>query len=116
MVNNILTIFLHSLAGFGGLILFFILAKEWPRWIFTLTHWLAVVIIFAAVFTFYARFFEQTSPWFTTVTAIGSILLIELIVYSFIYKGELWFLNWLDWGVSILLAAATIYLIISLNS
>lgn len=111
-IINSLIIFAHSLIAFLGLYAFYLLAKDWPRWIFTISHWLAVGLIFFFVFLFYAKFFQPLPAFQTMAIAMVAIFIIEFIVYTFLAKGDLWFLNFYDYVVSVFIAASTIYWLI----
>ena len=110
--TNSLIIFGHSFIAFLGLYAFFLLAKDWSRWVFTISHWLAVALIFFLVFLFYAKFFQPLSAFQTMALAMAAIFIIEFIVYTFLAKGDLWFLNFFDYVVSVFIAASVIYWLI----
>jgi len=108
-VLNSFIVFCHSLVAFIFLYGFFLIAKDWPRWIFTVTHWLVVALIFFLVYWFYANFFNNFSAFQVMAIAMISIFMIEFVVYMFLAKSELWFLNFYDYIVSIFIAATVIY-------
>jgi TRAP-type uncharacterized transport system fused permease subunit len=74
-----------------------------------LWHYVAVAVIFGLVFFVYYRFFNHFSPFLTTAFALMALFTIEFIVYSFLYKGDLWFVNPYDWLGSVVIAAVIIY-------
>ena len=43
--------------------------------------------------------------------AMGFVLLIEIVVFNFLYSGERWFLNYVDWLLPMFLAMTTIYFV-----
>ncbi len=77
---------------------------------YVMIHYLVVVLAFATVFVFYHRFFDTgTSAFATTLTALGAILVIEIIVFRYVYASERWFLNFVDWIFPLFLATSTVY-------
>ena len=102
-------IFCHSLLAFLGLYVFFLIAKDWPRWVFTFSHWLAVALIFFLVYSFYLKFFQPLNTFETMTVAMVSLFIIEFFVYTYLAKGDLWFLNFYDYIVSVFIAATVIY-------
>lgn len=104
-------IFLHSFVAWLGLLVFFQIFKDIPRLWFTVWHYVAVSVIFGCIFFVYFTFFNQYSTFLATAFALMSILTIEFFVYSFLYKGDLWFINPLDWLGSVVLAGVVIFLI-----
>lgn len=78
-------------------------------------HYVVVVAAFAGMFFLYHRFFgEGVTPFTITVTAMSFVLFFELVVFRYLYSGERWFLNWVDWIFPIFLAATTIYAVSAL--
>ena len=112
MFFSSLIVFAHSLVAFLGLYAFYLVAKDWPRWIFTISHWLAVAVIFFVVFLFYVKFFQPLTAFQTMAIAMVSIFIIEFIVYTFFAKGDLWFLNFYDYLISVFIAASVVYWLI----
>ena len=108
-----LIIFAHSLVAFLGLYVFYLVAKDWSRWTFTLSHWLAVAVIFFIVYLFYVKVFQPLTAFQTMTIAMVSIFIIEFIVYTFLAKGELWFLNYYDYVVSVFIAASVVYWVVN---
>lgn len=106
---NSVIIFLHSLVAFVCLYGFFLIAKDWPKWTFTVTHWIAAAVIFSLVYVFYVKFFNAFPAFQVMAIAMVSLFVIEFIVYMFLAKGDLWFLNFYDYVVSVFIAAAVIY-------
>lgn len=110
-----LLIGIHALIAWIAIEIFVNLAHGLRRWTFIVTHYLVVVAAFAVVFYSYDRFFGgDASPFAVTATAMGSVLLFEFIVFRFLYSGERWFLNWVDWMVPLFLATTTVYAAIAL--
>ncbi len=78
-------------------------------------HYVVVVAAFAGVFAFYEWvFMEEASPFAVTIVGMGFVLFIELVVFRFLYSGERWFLNWVDWILPIFLATTTMYAVVAL--
>jgi len=109
LILNTFIIFLHSLTAFGFLYVFFLITKDWPRLVFTLTHWLAVALIFTLVYFFYLKFFQPLTAFQTMAAAMASLFVIEFVVYVFLAKGNLWFLNYFDYVISVFIAASVVY-------
>lgn len=99
----------HVFVGWLGLLGFFVLFKDLPRTLFTVWHYVAVVLIYTLVFYVYYTFFNQATPFITMVFALLALFFIEFIVYGFLYQGDLWFLNPLDWLGSVILFAIVVY-------
>lgn len=109
-----LLIGLHALVAWIAIEIFVNLAHGFRRWVFIIWHYLVVVAAFAIVFYFHNRFFgSDASPFAVTATAMGSVFLFEFIVFRFLYSGERWFLNWVDWIFPLFLATTTIYAVMS---
>ena len=41
--------------------------------------------------------------------AMVFLFLIEVVVFRYMYSGELWFLNYLDWIIPVFFAASGVY-------
>ena len=78
------------------------------RW-YIAWHYCALFASFSIVFLFYFFFFAAFSAFVTMVIAISFLLIIEVIIFRYMYSGELWFLNYTDWIVPLFLAASTVY-------
>jgi hypothetical protein len=78
------------------------------RW-YVVLHYCALMAAFAIVFLAYFYFFAAFSAFITMVIAISTLLIIEVIIFRYMYSGELWFLNYTDWIVPLFLAASTVY-------
>lgn len=111
----VLLIGFHALVAWIAIEIFVNRAHGFRRWTFIVWHYLVVVAAFAVVFYFYNRFFGgDASPFVVTATAMGCVLLFEFIVFRFLYSGERWFLNWVDWIFPLFLATSTVYAVVSL--
>lgn len=77
---------------------------------YILNHYLVVVLAFGGVFALYFRFFGADADVFaTTLVSMGCAFALELGVFRYLYVGECWFLNFVDWILPAFLAASTIY-------
>lgn len=82
----------------------------WPRWIFILGHY-GISILATATITWALFRIAGTlpNPFQTMILMMGSLFLIELVIFNTVYKGDLSFLNFVDWMVPVFLIATTIY-------
>ncbi len=108
---SILTISLHALIAWVFVEVFVNNAHRLNRNAYVFFHYLSVIAAFAMVFFVYFSFFAFESVFFVTTVAIATVLLIELIVFGFLYSGERWFLNYVDWIFPMFLATTTVYLV-----
>lgn len=106
---SVAIIFMHALVGYLGLAVFFFMARGLPRVLFTTTHFGAVAIIFTALAYVYFSYVNHFEIFHTTAFFLLSIFVIEFCVYTFIYTKDLWFLNPIDWGGSVIIAGLVIY-------
>lgn len=104
------TIVLHALVAWVLVEVFVNNAHRLSRTYFVFFHYVSVVSAFAMVFFVYFYFFAYGTIFFVTTTAIGALLLLEWIVFGYLYSGEQWFLNYVDWIFPLFLATSTIYL------
>jgi len=81
------------------------LSRAW----FVILHYFANVIVFGFVFFVYFKYLGSLPAFKTMVASILSLLTFEFVFWVFIYNGELWFLNIIDWVIPALLIAFTIY-------
>ncbi len=108
---RILLIALHALIAWLLVEVFVNNAHSFSRRKFILFHYLCVIIAFAVVFFFYFSFFSTLSLFLTTVVAIASVAVLELIVFGYLYSGDRWFLNYVDWIFPMFLAMSTVYVV-----
>lgn len=80
-----------------------------PRPLFILLHYTLNVLLFGVAFSIYYRGHSGVDPFTVTLIAMLSLVLFEVVYLVFIYKGELWFLNYIDWIVPAFLIATTVY-------
>lgn len=113
--GNALLIGMHALVAWTLIEMFVNLAHRLSRASFIILHYLVVIVVFAGMFLLYARLFDiGASAFAVTTVGMGFVLLFEFIVFRFLYSGERWFLNWVDWILPIFLATSTIYAVMSL--
>lgn len=110
-LSAVLIVSAHTVGAYLGLIGFFLLAKDWPRNIFTITHWIVVAALFGLSFYLYKKWGGNLSAFAVTNIAMVTLFIIEFVVYNWLYKGELWFLNFLDFYVSFFIAASVVYFV-----
>lgn len=106
-----LLIALHALVAWVLVEMFVNNAHRLTRVTYIFYHYLCVIAAFAITFFVYFRFFAHGSVFFVTATAMSVVLLLELIVFGYLYSGERWFLNYVDWIFPMFLAASTIYFV-----
>jgi len=109
-IGNILIIGVHAWVAWILIEIFVNLAYPLSRVTFILLHYLVVVLAFSGIFwVYYHTFWVGLSPFEVTAYAMGFALLLELVVFRFLYSGERWFLNFVDWILPVMLATTTIY-------
>lgn len=89
----------------------FYITKGFSRIGFVLSHYILDVALFGISFWLYYKYMNALSPFAAMCTGMISLFVVEFIVWRFIYKGDLWFLNFWDWIVPVFLVASTIYLV-----
>ncbi|MFC1787993.1 hypothetical protein ACFLZY_02130 [Patescibacteria group bacterium] len=107
---QIIIIFFHTFVAWIGIEVYFNYFHSLPRIIFVALHYVVVFALFAVVFAVHARFFPVFSVFHTTLVALLSLLVIEFVVFTYFYSGELWFLNYVDWFVPVFLVVSAVYL------
>ena len=108
---SIILIGVHSLIAWILVEVFVNTSHRLKRPAYMAFHYLVVMVSFSLVFWLYFKFFGSTSPVFwTTITACAYILILEWVVFRYLYSGDRWFLNWSDWILPVFLAASSIYL------
>lgn len=113
--GNALSIGIHALVAWTLIEMFVNLAYRLSRASFIFCHYLVVVVVFAGVFILYQQWFNiGASAFAVTTVCMSFVLLFEFIVFRFLYSGERWFLNWVDWLFPIFLATSTIYAVVTL--
>jgi TRAP-type uncharacterized transport system fused permease subunit len=113
--GNALIIGIHALVAWTLIEMFVNFAHRLSRASFIICHYLVVIAVFAGVFALYSIWFDiGASAFAVTAVGMGFVLLFEFVVFRFLYSGERWFLNWVDWMFPIFLATSTIYAVVSL--
>ncbi len=107
--TSVLLICVHTLAAWIVIELFVNTCHRLPRLLYILFHYLVVIVSFTAIFGFYFKFFSEHSVFSTTLTAISFALMLEFVVFKFLYSGEKWFLSFVDWLFPLFLATSSIY-------
>ncbi len=110
MFWQILIVFLHTMVAWVGVELYINSFYSLPRTAYILLHYLVVFGIFVVVFGAHAKFFPSFSPFVITAIVFACILAIEFVVFRFVYSGELWFFNYLDWIFPLFLLSSAVYL------
>ncbi|MBI2473838.1 hypothetical protein HYV70_04795 [Candidatus Uhrbacteria bacterium] len=109
-VAGIFFVGIHALIAWVLIELFVNLAHLLSRKHYIFWHYLVVLLSFGGLFSFYFSTFHQTvSVFFVMLVAMVFVLSFEIIVFRFLYSGERWFLNWVDWIFPMFLAASAIY-------
>lgn len=108
---DILTIGLHALVAWVLVEVFVNNAYRLNRRAYIFWHYVSVVTSFAAVFAFYFHQFNAFPVFIATFIAMSFVFVLEVIVFHFLYSGERWFLNFVDWLLPIFLAMSTIYFV-----
>ena len=109
-VTDILLIGMCALIAWVLVELFVNFAHRLSRKSYIFLHYFVVLLSFGGLFSFYFSTFHQTvSVFFVMLVAMVFVLSFEIIVFRFLYSGERWFLNWVDWIFPMFLAASAIY-------
>jgi TRAP-type uncharacterized transport system fused permease subunit len=109
-ITSFFLIGVHSLIAWVLVEVFVNTSHKLKRRSYMAFHYLVIVAAFMAVFWLYFAFFNTTPVFWTTITACAFILVLEWIVFRYLYSGDRWFLNWCDWIFPVFLAASSIYL------
>ena len=100
---------LHALVAWILVEMFVNLSHRLARPVFIVSHYIFVAFAFSALFFLYNRFFVELDPFSTMAIAMLFVFFLEVLVFRFLYSGERWFLNYVDWIVPIFIAATAIY-------
>jgi len=111
LVLNILVLALHSLVAWVLLEIFVNNAHRLGRKSYIFFHYICVIAAFAISFFVYFEYFAAFSIFSTTCIAMVFVSFLELIVFGYLYSGDRWFLNYVDWIFPMFLAMSTIYFI-----
>jgi hypothetical protein len=111
-VLNILLISIHALIAWVLVEVFVNNAHKLSRRHYVFFHYVSVIAAFAGTFFLYFQHFSKgMDVFFVTVIAMAVVCLLELVVFGYLYSGEKWFLNYVDWIFPMFLAMSTIYLV-----
>jgi hypothetical protein len=104
-------LFLGLHVGFAWMLIevFVNIFHRLTRFWYIVWHYLVVFGSFFLVFLCYFSLFSFFSVFSTMAIAMVFLFLIELIVFRYMYSGELWFLNYVDWIIPVFLAASGVY-------
>ena len=108
-LTNLFLIGLHAFVAWTLVEAFVNNAHKLNRKTYVVLHNVVVVIVFGTVFGAFYAFVGSESLFWTTVIAMAFILFLEVFVFRFLYSGERWFLNWVDWIVPMFFATTVIY-------
>lgn len=108
---NILSIFMTSFVMWLFLAGYFMLTQNIARLYFVLGHYAVAFLATLGCFYILYKYLPHLSPFYTMITGMVSVFIIEFIVFKFFYKGDLWFLNFVDWMVPVFIASTTMYLL-----
>lgn len=106
---TLISIFSTSFITWIFLALFFSLAQNSSRIFFIVGHYITTLIATLICFSILFKFLPSFSPFYTMIFSMISLFIIELVVFGFFYKQDLWFLNFVDWMVPVMIIANTIY-------
>lgn len=106
----ILIISLHALVAWILVEVFVNKAHTLSRMVYVFLHYTTILVVFGIVFAGLHYLFGSTSVFETTLVGVGSVLFYELVVFRYLYIGERWFLNWVDWIFPMFLAASAMYM------
>jgi len=109
-VTEFFLIGVHVLLAWVMIEAFVNLAHHLSRPTFIVWHYLVDVVAFFGMFWVFFTCFHGTSSVFA-VTAVGMtfVLFYEMIVFRYLYCGDRWFLNWVDWIVPMFLVLSSMY-------
>ncbi|MFH1404727.1 MAG: hypothetical protein ABIH21_01355 [Patescibacteria group bacterium] len=107
---QILIIFLHTLIGWVGVEVYVNNFHSLPRLPYIILHYFVVFVLFALVFSVHSKFIHPYSAFTTTAVMFFCLLIIEFVIFRFVYSGELWFFNYIDWIVPMFCAISAVYL------
>ncbi len=100
---------ISSWIAWGVILAVLRVAQALPRIGFVVAHYLANALIFGSVYYLYYRFFPEAKPFETMAVSMIGLFVVEYIVWTFVYDGELWFLTWVDWILPAFIVASVIY-------
>ncbi len=102
---------LHALIAWMLVEIFVNNAHRLNRRSYIFFHYVSVVSAFAFVFFDHFKNFSVYSVFATTMIVMVCVLTLEVVVFKFLYSGDRWFLNYVDWIVPMFLAMSTVYFV-----
>ncbi len=115
IMNTILNIFviaIHALIAWVLVEIFVNNAHYLSRRLYIFFHYVSVIAAFVMTFFVYFKYFaNMPSVFFVTTVAMSIVCLLEAIVFGYLYSGEKWFLNYVDWIFPMFLATSAIYFV-----
>ena len=81
------------------------------RALYVFVHNAVVVITFAVAFKLLHKFVNGLDPFVAMTIGMSTIFILEFVVFRYLYSGDRWFLNYVDWILPISLTGMTIYLV-----
>lgn len=109
-LNNIFIIAIHSLVAWILVEMFVNNAHRLSRAVYIFFHHLFVATTFVVVFFIYFKFFATVSVFSATAIAMTVVSILEFVVFGYLYSGDRWFLNYIDWILPMFIAMSAIYL------
>ena len=106
---SVLTVALFAFIAWLPILAALVLMRNLPRVWFVALHYGLDILLFGLVFAVYHKRLGRFSPFGTMAIAMFSLFAIEFVFWNFFYRGELWFLNFVDWIVPAFLVASTVY-------
>lgn len=87
------------------------LAKGYAKVWYVLINYSIHLIIPTVLFYVYFKYFDHLSPFGTMAVAMLIFFALDFVIFKYFYKGELWFLNFIDYILPAFLIASTIYFV-----
>lgn len=101
---------LHTLLAWVIIEIFFNIFHGLKRRTFIVLHYLGVIVSFGLVFWGYYAWFVSGASAFEVMAWVGIwTLIIELVVFRYLYSGDRWFFNYVDWIIPFFLILSTVY-------
>ena len=108
-ITAILSIFGASFFTWVLLAIYFAVAMNLSRGVFIVAHYTTSFVATILMFSLLYKFLPTFTPFWTMISAMISFFIIELLFFGFVYKEDLWFLNFIDWMVPVFIISTTIY-------
>lgn len=108
---NILLIGMHATLAWVLIEFFVNKAHTLKRSTYIVLHYAVIVAVFSIIFGFYYSYAPERDQFWTTSIGMTFVLAFEFVIFRYLYSGERWFLNWIDWILPMFVAASSIYFI-----